>query len=752
MPVTDMDPGRRAADADAAGRQRQRQKRERLDATASALAELEYVRQRQEELVRAALELREEKQEELRLSSEEKLLHENILLLRKQLNCLRGRDAGLVSQLQELDQQISDLRLDSEVSYQLETESRSSSGFYDLSDEASVSLSNSSNSVFSECFSSFTGADGGLLSADQPAGCQECDGSVAGFRDESSWSGRVRHPLSAPHPALHLASLLDPVLLQDSQSKYLCELVTPNGSNVSYYPSPLHAVVVQSPVLLQMLGYGGVGATIKKVRPEPSPYCASGAAPLISQSYSWPASSQAQSYKRLDGYIYGLLQRRALPVKSSRPRTSVSADSSKSTLRHDSFCMTQVSCSDFVTLRGSEFRGGALARAISSPQRSGASKCEEQVFPDGSVAFKMSNSDSDKNQNIQKGSTKDFDPESGVLRQTRRPPPSPSPVSTASLLQELREPDIPKATSSTIDIKQPCGLADLALLLKISPKLPKALRTKKADGPGSSSTSLNRRSCAEIAQSVAAHQQTIKSCRCRKKVKVRTAVTQRTGQGLETNERDEGRGHQTHRRFGSRKSRLPDARGSRFRHIPLSTPEDRVLGKHATLGTSRLCRHGNHLHHHRCDQVAVVPNPKHNRNNYRRLYAIAAVSDNEASRCAQRHQREELCLLAGQSGPYPQSDSEYSAECGSLFHSTIVDTSKDVACKCNTNCFRDRDSGKPKHGEESGGGGMRGVTGGAGRGVTPAQAKVFIKIKASHNLKKKILRFRSGSLKLMTTI
>lgn len=44
-------------------------------------------------------------------------------------NCLRRRDAGLISQLQELDQQISDLRLDSEVSHDLpETDSRPSSG------------------------------------------------------------------------------------------------------------------------------------------------------------------------------------------------------------------------------------------------------------------------------------------------------------------------------------------------------------------------------------------------------------------------------------------------------------------------------------------------------------------------------------------------------------------------------------------------------------------------------------------------
>ncbi|CAJ1065878.1 dapper homolog 3-like isoform X1 [Xyrichtys novacula] len=35
---------------------------------------------------------------------------------------------------------------------------------------------------------------------------------------------------------------------------------------------------------------------------------------------------------------------------------------------------------------------------------------------------------------------------------------------------------------------------------------------------------------------------------------------------------------------------------------------------------------------------------------------------------------------------------------------------------------------------------------------TPAQPKAFVKIKASHALKKKILRFRSGSLKVMTTV
>lgn len=79
----------RAADPDAA--ERLRSVRERLEATVSGLGELEFLRQRQEVLVRAALELREagaaeaERRREVELSSEEKLLEENILLLRKQL-------------------------------------------------------------------------------------------------------------------------------------------------------------------------------------------------------------------------------------------------------------------------------------------------------------------------------------------------------------------------------------------------------------------------------------------------------------------------------------------------------------------------------------------------------------------------------------------------------------------------------------------------------------------------------------------
>ncbi|XP_029316462.1 LOW QUALITY PROTEIN: dapper homolog 1 [Cottoperca gobio] len=885
---------RAAADAEAA--ERQRSVRERLEATVSGLEELEYLRQRQAVLVRTALELREgkekdeERQREAQLNSEEKLLEENILLLRKQLNCLRRRDAGLITQLQELDRQISDLRLDTEASHdQLENDSRPSSGFYELSDGASGSLSNSSNSVFSECFCSMAEADGRLLSADELASCLECDSLVGGLCDDSSSSGTVRRSLSAPHPAT-----LDPVSLVaacDSQSKYHCDLVARNGSEVFRYPSPLHAVAVQSPVFLQMLGPSrdegllkSVEAGVEGLKPESSPVSASVSAPFVSQSSSWPApssfSSHTPSLKRLDSYIYSLLQRRALPVRTSRPRTSISTDPSKSILRQASLCVRQVSGFGLGTLRGSEFKcswtaGGASAEN-SSPQRqwSVESKSEEQetqnVFPNGSVdtmqnGFKINNSDLAENQNssslsiaIQNGSSvtnKDIDTNSLMKQKSKRFLP-PSAVSTATLPKDSRELGIPKANFSPKDSKQPCYFPDQELLLRSPPviktssatpnnslKPPQALQTEKVDrsvpeiaslvfshqsqdeaggerGEGEGSHMVNAKYFLAQRQNVKLRKGGSKNV---KTVKAKTTTTMKMSRASEHNETTSERSNKSHHRSSSKNIRLLEDGGSvnikvskraagggahgvstsRIKRLPASIPEGRVLDKHATStlssvrsGASRHHHHGNHHHHghhhhhnHVRDQVVVIAKPKYKRNDYRRLRAIMEVPYDEALRRAQRRQKKELLSQSAAnvylpsakevSSPYSYvagSDSEYSAECASLFHSTIVDTSEDEKSNYTTNCFGDSESSEEDYveesattsdTEESGGGGAGGGTGGMGRGwsklgttgaravgqeMTPAQAKAFVKIKASHNLKKKILRFRSGSLKLMTTV
>lgn len=707
-----------------------------------------------------------------------------------------------------------------------------------------------------------------FLPSDELAGCLECDVLVGGLCDDSSSSGTVRRSLSAPHPPT-----LDPVSSVascDFQSKHHCDLVARNGSDVYRYPSPLHAVALQSPVLQQMLGHGGHSRDegVEGLKPESSPLSASVSAPLVPQSSSWPPSSlsQTSSHKRLDSYIYGLVQRRALTVRTSRPRTSISTDPSKSILRQATLCVRQVSGpssgSGFGTLRGSELKpswpaGGASTEsaATSSPQRqwTAESQSEEQesqnVFPEGSVdvmqhGFKIKNGNLAQNQNSSPLTNKDVDPSTNsLLKKKRLLPPS---VSTATLPKNVKELSSPKANSSPKETKQPCYPPDQEVLFKSPP----AVKTQ----PATPKTSLNPlqtgpaekvdRSAQEVASVVSSSQsqekaggegshmvntKSIPTQRQKGKlhrggsknvrtVKGKTTTTTKTSRVSEHNEpSSERRGDKSQHRSSSKRFRLLEegsihikgskraaggggAHGvssSRNKGLPVSIPEGRVLDKHTTSSSS--VRSGNHHncgnhhhyghHHHARDQVVVVAKPKYKRNDYRRLRAIMEVPCDEAFRRAQRRQRKELLghsaahryrPSVGQlSSPYAYmagSDSEYSAECASLFHSTIVDTSEDERSDYTTNCFGDSESGEEEYveestttsdTEESGGGGAGGGIGGMGRGwsqlgaagsrvagqeMTPAQAKAFVKIKASHNLKKKILRFRSGSLKLMTTV
>lgn len=722
-----------------------------------------------------------------------------------------------------------------------------------------------------------------FLPPDELASCLECDGLVGGLCDDSSSSGTVRRSLSAPHPPTS-----DLVSSCDSQSKYHCDLVARNGSDVYRYPSPLHAVAVQSSVFLQMLGNGGhsrddgllksMGAGGETLKPESSPP-APVSAPLVPQSSSWPppsSSSQTPSHKRLDSYIYSLLQRRTQPIRTSRPRTSISTDPSKSILRQASLCVRQVSGpsygSGLGTLRGSEIKPSWAAEgaATSSPQRqcSVENIGEEQEAQNGfhgsgldtmQNGLKINSSDFAQNQN---GSSlnnsiqtfcsitnKDIHTSTNsLLKKKSKGLLPPSGVSTATLSKDFRELGCPKANSCPKETKPPCLAPDQEALLKSPPivktqsDVPKPLQTGQTEtgdrsvlelaSLGSSSQSQDEGggegeggSHMVNAKYIPAQRQNVKLRKGgSKNVKV-VKVKIRASENIEL--MSERRGDKSHHKSSSKKSRIledggsthlkvskraaggaPGASHSRIKRLPASIPEGRVLDKHGTStlssvrsSVSRQHHHGNnsgnhhhhgqshHHHHHGRDQVVVVAKPKYKRNDYRRLRAIMEVPYDEAFRRAQRRQREELLNHSAAnrylpsseqlSSPYSYvagSDSEYSAECASLFHSTIVDTSEDDRSNYTTNCFGDSESSEEEYveestttsdTEESGGGGAGGGAGGMGRGwsqlgaagtraagqeMTPAQAKAFVKIKASHNLKKKILRFRSGSLKLMTTV
>ncbi|XP_033918340.1 dapper homolog 1 isoform X2 [Melopsittacus undulatus] len=755
--------------------------RERLEATLAGLGELEYLRQRQELLVKSLLLRRSAAavpgapggrgeppgEGPPPRSLEEKFLEENILLLRRQLNCLRRRDAGLLNQLQELDKQISDLRLDVEktTDEHLETDSRPSSGFYELSDGASGSLSNSSNSVFNLIGWMDYNKEG--QNEDQPA-------------------GSVCRSLSTPH-----SNSLD--VVADVHPKYQCDLVSKNGNDVYRYPSPLHAVAVQSPMFL-------LPVTENPQREEErfdcdiSDICAGSETDLgkstnafISQS-SWPVPCPSTS-KRIDSYILSLVQKKTHAVRTNKPRTSLNADPTKGILRHGSMCVRQpaglVPHGNIMNLKSSK-QAGLSSGGSTAVDHTAPSPLKQR--PRELVGEQLESRKAPLPASFLPGTTSELQSKH-LPRGVKPAPPEDN--------RNAVGPDVPKengqvfAASPKESPGKPVVLQPENRVSQPPKKVPlkSSLQAPRSSSPaveerpaldfkseGSSSQSLDDGLLVN-AQYIPAQQQSMKLHKGTRNVKILKSSTLKhrphLSNGLEN-------GSQTLRektkpvgkkcRFPeeldtNKKLKKPSSRGKRGSGLQ---PESGLQSRQAGLHRSAVRSHGH-------GREVVVAKPKHKRADYRRWKSSAEISYEEALRRARRNRRDGVGVYSQVPLPYVSpyayvaSDSEYSAECESLFHSTVVDTSEDEQSNYTTNCFGDSESSLSEvefvgestttsDSDESGG-----LIWSQFVQTLPIQtvtapelhenaAKAFVKIKASHNLKKKILRFRSGSLKLMTTV
>ncbi|XP_062491623.1 dapper homolog 1 isoform X3 [Pezoporus occidentalis] len=745
--------------------------RERLEATLAGLGELEYLRQRQELLVKSLL-LRRSAGAGGRgeppgegpppRSLEEKFLEENILLLRRQLNCLRRRDAGLLNQLQELDKQISDLRLDVEktTDEHLETDSRPSSGFYELSDGASGSLSNSSNSVFSECLSS-------------------CHSSTC-----------FCSPLEA---TLHISD--GRPKSADVHPKYQCDLVSKNGSDVYRYPSPLHAVAVQSPMFL-------LPVTENPQREEErfdcdiSDICAGSetdsgksANAFLSQS-SWPVPCPSTS-KRIDSYILSLVQKKTHAVRTNKPRTSLNTDPTKGILRHGSMCVRQpaglVPHGNIMNLKSSK-QAGSSSGGSTAVDHTAPSPLKQR--PKELAGEQLESRKAPLPSSFLPGTTSEL--QSKHLPRGVKPAPPEHNRNAAAPAGDVPKENgqvfaaSPKESPGKPVVLQPenrISQPPKKVLLKSSLQAPRSSSPAAEERPaldfkseGSSSQSLDDGLLVN-AQYIPAQQQSMKLHKGTRNVKILKSSTLKhrphLANGLEN-------GSQTLRektkpvgkkcRFPeeldtNKKLKKPSSRGKRGSGLQ---PESGLQSRQAGLHRSAVRSHGH-------GREVVVAKPKHKRADYRRWKSSAEISYEEALRRARRNRRDGVGVYSQVPLPYVSpyayvaSDSEYSAECESLFHSTVVDTSEDEQSNYTTNCFGDSESSLSEvefvgestttsDSDESGG-----LIWSQFVQTLPIQtvtapelhenaAKAFVKIKASHNLKKKILRFRSGSLKLMTTV
>ncbi|XP_064279064.1 dapper homolog 1 isoform X2 [Passer domesticus] len=757
--------------------------RERLEATLAGLGELEYLRQRQELLVKSLLLRRPAGagpgaqggrgeppgEGPPPRSLEEKFLEENILLLRRQLNCLRRRDAGLLNQLQELDKQISDLRLDVEktTDEHLETDSRPSSGFYELSDGASGSLSNSSNSVF----------------------------NLIGWMDynkegqhEDQTAGSVCRSLSTPH-----SNSLD--VVADVHPKYQCDLVSKNGNDIYRYPSPLHAVAVQSPMFL-------LPVTENPQREEerlacdisdvctPSETDSGQSANAFPPQSSWPAPCPSTS-KRIDSYILSLVQKKTHAVRTNKPRTSLNADATKGILRHGSMCVRQpaamVAHGNVVNLKSSKPvclpPGGAPAPDHTAPsplkqkpREPSGEQLESRKAP-LPAAFPPGTTTELQSKHLPRG-VKPAPPELGrnTAATAGDVPRENSQLFAASPKETPGKPVVLQPESR---VSQPPKKILLKSSLQAARSSSPAVEERPAldfKSEGSSSQSLDDGLLVN-AQYIPAQQQSMKLHKGTRNVKIlkSSALKHRShlANGVENSSqtlREKAKLVGKKCRFPeeldtNKKLKKPSSRGKRGSGLPL---EPSLPGRQAGLHRSALRSHGH-------GREVVVAKPKHKRADYRRWKSSAEISYEEALRRARRNRREGVGVYSQVPLPYVSpyayvaSDSEYSAECESLFHSTVVDTSEDEQSNYTTNCFGDSESSLSEvefvgestttsDSDESGG-----LIWSQFVQTLPIQtvtapelhenaAKAFVKIKASHNLKKKILRFRSGSLKLMTTV
>ncbi|XP_006638824.3 dapper homolog 2 isoform X1 [Lepisosteus oculatus] len=313
---------------------------ERLQAALAGVQELHLLKERQSGMVQWALQMAREKPALVPHpdagdpggSTDEQRLEATLAALKEQLSRLRRQDVGLKSHLQQLDQQISELKLDMSKasSEHLESDSRPSSGFYDLSDGGSVSLSNSCTSVYSECLSS---SQSSLLPSCQhsPPGTRPQSADEITVQGSASQRGGVRMGsrirTSTDPPASSTRARPRPVSTGDLDRmvlpglgfykapdtkavpslshginikqtaidpRYQSNLVSRNGSDVYQYPSPLHAVALQSPIF----SLSGETATAQGSQTDT----------VAGATVSSCVSSKTSFESRPDGYIYKLLQ------------------------------------------------------------------------------------------------------------------------------------------------------------------------------------------------------------------------------------------------------------------------------------------------------------------------------------------------------------------------------------------------------------------------------------------------------------
>ncbi|XP_061083573.1 dapper homolog 2 [Conger conger] len=820
---------------------------ERLRAALAGLEELHFLKEKQRNMVFWALRMDREETlssndpsaESPEVETEEQRLEATLTALKQQLSRLRRQDVGLKTHLQELDQQISELKLDAcKVSSEhLEADSRPSSGFYDLSDGGSGSLSNSCTSVYSECLSSsqtslllcapclpgpgpgpgpYPPRAPGPPEASRRRSADESSAQgegvrTGGVRLGSAWiragaSGADR-ARQRPVSTGDLERMMNGTRTSPGHSqrgptvdpKYHSNLVSRSGAEVYRYPSPLHAVALQSPIF--SLSVDGAPAAAQTP----------GGAPGAGES---PQTTGDGSENRPGVYINKLLQR-------SVSRTSLLGDGGRDRAQPPARTHTEVPAA-ITGVPG--LTGGPALRPQDPSLHQRQVEMGRELPPESGRTPAAFRCGQDPVNRVGPASVPNH-PQEGPCPCRCYPaaPSEPKPRDAVLTSDPSGCVQAEERKSSRADLssrEQPRGAA---LTRKPSDKRPRIARSaSKEEGRGQD------RPPAGGAQPEFVHAQFVPAGAQRVRVKQADRKTKAVRLRKRSSEKPRpSTQHLAHVEVG----RDPGDRGPRHpgpARASRKLAHSRGEGSGRSCSETSLCGPAFPRHHPSQPDPALRSGKAHRphaqevslaelarRKQVTRKWSVAEVACQRAqevsTQAAMRrsgavprsvsvrptsgqwvghpYPASSSSYLAGFGSRYPAapfpagrsrrpppSESEYSADCASLFHSTIAESSEGELSDFTANRFGDSESsdsrsdsdsslspGEEEEEEEEEGGGEEGgglvwaeaALGPTAAGVTlhPSRSEPpACRIKASRALKKKIRHFEPAALKVMTLV
>uniref|UniRef100_G1NI37 Dishevelled binding antagonist of beta catenin 2 n=1 Tax=Meleagris gallopavo TaxID=9103 RepID=G1NI37_MELGA len=665
-----------------------------------------------------------------------------LLFLIYEQSRLRRQDVGLKSHLDQLDQRISELKLDvSKTSSEyLDSDSRPSSGFYDLSDGGSCSLSNSCTSVYSESISSshtsllpIRDNKYQILINHLETRLDPSSGSIVNLSDarfQKETDPKSSSPLC--HADLHLLSV-DP--------KFQNDLVSKNGIDVYPYPSPLHAVALQSP-LFSLMGT----STEADLQASPSKPMPSVTGPTLIRT-------RPTTEAKPGGYINKLLQLTRCKGNNRADASERVSTKSQPATMHQRLIITPSAGGVKINSSSSQ-----LEKQASSLESNKAEGKLQRELPEGECA-KLQEAMHCVNEEQPSGSP---DAEPSAVNSCY---PAKS-TARGSPLAEARESSLEHSSSCSQLCQEDSSLCTWSA--KDIP--PKKLSLKKCG----SAKLANAGGQERAARGEFVHAQFVPAESHQVRVKFASSKTKAV--------KIKRRNSEKVLRPGKQAFYLEKVRGT---HGATKLPAEwnQSHRPHGAKSLARRPSYSGDVTGRSCSESSLFPvqvrlptvpsRPELYRASANALYSLERKWQQPARRAGVlRTVSMRARPKSHHHGAYAKSESdhsEYSAECASLFHSTIAETSEGEVSDFTANRFGDSESSESDSDDSSNSsslaldydegdeseliwpeGSVRQLVQASSKPLPPVPK--ICRIKASKALKKKIRRFQPASLKVMTMV